>query len=126
MIFLLFLNLVFSDSDQAIQKEAYSTTSKQISNPKSRAEMLRQNPKAQAMDKDLKDLVLTDENQKLIYELAAEVLMNLQDQTPEQALENLQKAQRDPSSFGANWTPEQKKKLKHLVEQIQNARKQKP
>jgi len=56
----------------------------------------------------------SDENTDMVYGLAADVLGNMKDMTPEQMVKTLDDAQKNPQAFADSLTPAQKDKLKDL------------
>lgn len=61
-----------------------------------------------------------------IYSLAADVLGNMQNLTPEQMEQLMQAASKDPEGFAKKWTPEQQKKLKEISERLPASQKKSP
>lgn len=60
----------------------------------------------------------SDKDTDAVYGLAADVLGNMKDMTPEQMQQFLEKAQKDPQGFADSLTPEQKAKLQGISQRL--------
>ena len=85
----------------------------------------KESKEAAAVRKHVKELSGNSSNEQDLYKLAAEVLGNMKDNSPEEMQRILQEAQKNPAAFAESWTPEQKKRLKEISERIPAAQGQK-
>ena len=98
----------------------------QMRDPKFRDEKNNDSQEAKAVIKKIKEVAGSEANEQEIYNLAAEVLGNMQDLSPDQMTKLLQEAQSNPEAFANKMTPEQKRKLKEIAEKLPAAQKRNP
>ncbi|MEZ0393327.1 MAG: hypothetical protein ACAH59_14000 [Pseudobdellovibrionaceae bacterium] len=115
----------FTFADAETEK-AVSEVQEMMKDPKFHQNAAKESKEAQQVEKHVKDLAGNPENEQEIYNLAADVLGNMKDMTPEQMNEFLRQAQKNPESFQKSWTPEQKRKLKELADRLPSSQKRKP
>lgn len=107
-------------------RAAVKEVQKQMRDPKFRDEKNYESKESKAVVKKVKDIAGSEANEQEIYNLAADVLGNMQDLTPEQMNQLLQEAQKNPEAFANRMTPEQKRKLKELAEKLPASQKRNP
>lgn len=108
----------------AASQEALRQTIQLLNSPVQRGEVIGKDPKAKSADDQVQSLMGTPENTAKLYELAGKIMENLATQAegdPQKMMEILEKAQRDPASFAASFTPEQQKMLQDLAKQVETS-----
>lgn len=106
----------------AASQEALRQTIQLLNSPAQRDTVINKDPNAKKADDRVQSLMGTPENTAKLYELAGKIMENLANQAagdPEKMMEILEKAQRDPASFAASFTPEQQKMLQELAKQVE-------
>ncbi len=116
-------------NDPVVQ-EAMVKTQGLMQDPKQRSEAIARDPKAKQADDMIQrlsggDAAATND----IYALASQIFANLVQQAngdPKKMEELIEQFKRDPASFAATWTPEQKAQLKAIAGQLENVKPQAP
>ena len=107
----------FAWADQET-RSAVEEVQKQMQSPTFHQNAAKESKEAAAVEQHVKTLSGSPENEQAMYNLAAEVLGNMKDKSPEEMQKILQEAQKNPEAFLNSWSPEQQKKLKDLSERI--------
>jgi hypothetical protein len=105
---------------------AVQEVQKQMHNPKFHQEAAKFSPQAKQVEVQVKGLAGTPENEQEIYNLAAEILGNMKDSSPQEMQKILEEAQRNPSSFAEKFTPEQRKKLEEIAQKLPASQRRNP
>ena len=103
-------------------RQGIAHTQEQLKNPDFRLKNVKESKEAAALDQQIKGLTNNPETEQQIYELAAEVMGNMKDLTPEQMAEFLQKVQNNPSAFAESFSAAQKSKLHDIADRIPAAK----
>lgn len=122
----LILSLAFSAWADDETAAAIEEVQRQMQSPAFHQNAAKNSPEAKNVQSHVKDLTGNPENEQALYQLAAEVLGNLKNKSPEELDRYLQEIQKDPEAFARSWTPEQKRKLKELSERLPAAKGKKP
>jgi len=120
LLLILIPDVSFADEET---QAAVKTVQEQMKSPKFHKDAAKESKEAAAVEKQVKELAGSEANEQEIYNLAADVLGNMKDLTPEQMTQLLQEAQNDPQGFASKFSPEQRRKLKELAERIPAAQK---
>lgn len=113
------------DDNEGLQ-QAVEMTQQKLRSGQAR-ELMGKDPASKSVQTRVKSLSGSDpELEQEVYELAAEVLGSMQGQSPQQMMESLLEAQKNPSGFAKQWTPEQQAKLKELADRMPASRRVKP
>lgn len=93
-------------------------TQELLRDPKFRAQNAKDSKPAAELGQHIKNLSKDPATEQEIYNLAAEVMGNMKDLTPEQMAKIVDQAQTSPTEFAESFTPEQKRKLHEIVERM--------
>ncbi len=107
-------------------QQAVKEVQEQMKSPSFHQNAAKQSKEAAAVEKQVKDVSGSPENEQAMYEFAAQILGNMKDNSPEEMRKMLMDAQQNPEAFANSWTPEQKQKLKELSERIPAGQKRNP
>lgn len=110
----------WADADS---RQAVRNVQDQMRKPGFAREAAKDSPEAAKVTRQVQDFAGSSGNEDAIYSLAADVLGNMQDMTPDQMMQFLTEAQKDPGSFAKKLTPEQQKKLHEIAERVPAAQK---
>lgn len=116
-------SVVFGDDET---RAAVKAVQDQMKSPQFHKDAAKNSKDAAEVEKRVKELAGSEANEQEIYNLAADVLGNMQDMTPEQMTQLLKEAQNNPEAFANKFTPEQRRKLKELSERIPAGQKRNP
>lgn len=113
-------------SEDPTQDQALLKTQETLRSSAGRQEIIHESKAAQEVDQRVKELAGSSASEQEIYDLAADVLGNMKDKSPEQMMQILEQAQKDPAAFAKSWTPAQKKKLEELSQRLPAAQQKRP
>ena len=103
-------------------RQGVAHTQEQLKNPDFRAKNVKESKEAAALDQQIKGLTNDSATEQQIYELAAEVMGNMKDLTPEQMAKFLEQVQNNPSAFAESFSAAQKSKLHDIADRIPAAK----
>lgn len=129
MKILIFILVAFSFSYVQADEEtraAVQAVQEQMKSPQFHQEASKNSPEARQVEMQVKDLAGSSGNEQEIYNLAAEVLGNMKDKSPDEMKKMLQDSQGNPEAFANSWTPEQKRKLEELAKRLPASQQAKP
>ncbi|MCM2277189.1 MAG: hypothetical protein NDJ89_03870 [Oligoflexia bacterium] len=104
--------------------EALSRTVTLLTSPAMRAEAIRQDPKAQLIDGQVKALTANPALTEEIYRLSSEIFAELAKSSggdSQKMLETLNRAKSDPKGFAASLSPKSRAALSELARKISTA-----
>ncbi len=101
-------------------------TQKLLKDPSFREKNAKESKEANQIDQRVKSISGDSANEQAIYELAAEVMGNMKNLSPEEMTKIVEQAMKDPAAYAASWTPEQKKKLKNVSERLPSSKAKLP
>lgn len=120
---------MFSASVSAAEsdhRESVRKVQEQMKKPGFSKEAEQDSPDAARVNRQIEGLAGSQADIDAIYGLAADILGNMQDMTPEQMMKVIEEAQKDPQGFASKWTPEQRRRLKELSGRLPAAQKKNP
>lgn len=112
------LILSFSAWADPDTRSAVEEVQKQMQSPSFHQNAAKESTEAADVEQHVKALAGSPENEQAMYSLAAEILGNMKDKSPEEMKKILEEARKNPEAFLKSWTPEQQKNLKNLSERI--------
>lgn len=120
LIFSLLISLSSFAQTSAEQTAAVKDAQNTISDPAKRKEIIANDPKAKSVD----DMVskLAGENSGELYALSADILpilMEMNQDNPEKALESLSSYSKDPASFMSSLPPNIRERIEKLSKKIE-------
>lgn len=118
-----FLTPAFADEET---RSAVKAVQEQMKSPQFAEEAAKQSPEAAQVRKQIKQIAGSEQNEQEIYNLAADILGNFQNMSPEELQKALAEAKSNPEAFGSKLTPAQRQKLKEISEKLPAAQKKKP
>lgn len=107
-------------------RAAVEKVQQQMQSPSFHQNAAKESSEAAKVEAHVKSISGSAANEQEMYNLAAEVLGNMKDQSPEEMQKMLQEAQQNPEAFLKSWSPEQQRKLKEISERIPAAQKRNP
>ncbi|MCS6837224.1 MAG: hypothetical protein NZ480_00110 [Bdellovibrionaceae bacterium] len=123
LVFFLLQPISFTSAKESEVPSAVKKVQSELTNPTVRESIIRENPKAQEIDKSIQKLVGGNSNlSNQIYELSAdmlEILMEKADHQPHKLQLLLYELQKNPAQFLTNMPPPQRKKFEQIVKQIE-------
>lgn len=122
LILLLWSPHIFAEGIDGHDQEALQQTQQLMKDKKAREAAIAGDDKAEKADDFLKKIVGGDAKMtEEVYALAAEIFATVVQESGGDAAkmqEKLAEFARNPASFAAKWTPEQKARLKQLAEKL--------
>jgi hypothetical protein len=103
--------------------EALQKTQALLKDPEARKKAAQANPQAAQAVQQLEALAGSKQNEQMMYELASDLFGDLTKEAkgdPNKMMELLQKAQKDPESYGKKLTPQQREQIRMLSGQIKH------
>lgn len=91
-----------SSFDEALKANALKQTQETLTDPKKVNDIISKDPAAQIVHKNSKDIAGSDENVREMYAISADilpVLMEMNQDNPDKALESLSAYSKDPAKF---------------------------
>ncbi len=107
-------------------RKAVEQVQQQMQSPSFHQNAAKESKEAAAVEQHVKSVAGSAANEQEMYNLAAQVLGNMKDKSPEEMQKIIEQAQKNPEAFLNSWTPEQQKKLKEISERIPAAQKKNP
>lgn len=98
----------------------------QMKSPQFQEQFGNSSPEAQAVQNQIKDVMGSPENEKELYNLAAEFLGNLKGKSPSEMERIKNDIQKNPEAIFQYFTPEQKQKLEELTKRIPAGKEKSP
>jgi hypothetical protein len=116
-----------SDSESALIQEAIKDTEAKMSNPQEREKLIQQDASSKKAHQQVLEFTGGDKKQTDdLYSAAASILGTQKFKNQEEMLAWMQKAQKNPKEFYEGLSPEQKKKISEIADQIEESKKKKP
>lgn len=103
-------------------RKGVAQTQELLKDPKFRAQNAKESKPAAELDQHIKQLSGNPKNEQEIYELAADVMGNMKDLTPEQMAKVVEQGSKNPEAFAESFTPAQKSKLHDIAERVPAAK----
>jgi hypothetical protein len=125
LFLLLTVTLAYAEPLDKASEEALGQTMDLLRTPDKRNDEIKKDPKAKAADAQVKSLTGNEANTEKLYELAAQVMQNLVQQSggdTDKMMKIIEQAEKDPAGFAKTWTPEQQKLLKQLGQDIEKSK----
>lgn len=99
-------------------RSGVAQTQELLKDPEFRAKNAKESKPAAELDSHIKSMTKNPATEQQIYELAAEVMGNMKDLTPEQMAKVVDEAQKNPEAFANNFSASQKNKLHDISDRI--------
>ena len=103
-------------------RQGVEHTQKLLKDPEFRANNAKESKPAAELDKHIKVMTNNPATEQEMYELAAEVMGNMKDLTPEQMSQVVEAGQKNPAAFAEKFSPAQKQKLHEIADRLPAAK----
>lgn len=113
---------VFADAnfDKGVRK-----TQAELRDTQNRKKLVK-TPEAKEADARVQELTSSKANQDAIYKLSADALGDMKGKSPEELMQLIAEAQKDPQAFFKKLPPATQKKIRELASQIEAEKAQRP
>lgn len=97
-------------------------TQQLLRDPEFRKQNAKESKPVAELDQHIKSLTKNPAAEQELYELAAEVMGNMKDLTPEQMAKVVEAGQKNPAAFAESFSPAQKQKLHEIADRVPAAK----
>lgn len=121
----LFLNIIHAQT-KSINDEALTSTQNMLRSSAQRSEVIKNDSNAKKADQDLESLVGTGSAKEQVYELSADVMKYLVDNSsgdPVKMQESLMKGMSDPKAFLNSLPDDVKNKIRNIATEVESKSK---
>lgn len=118
------LQILYSAPSRADEdtRSGVAHTQELLKDPEFRAKNAKESKPAEELDSHIKAMTKNPATEQQIYELAAEVMGNMKDLTPEQMAKVVEEAQKNPAAFANSFSASQKSKLHEIADRVPAAK----